>query len=225
MNLTPEPYTLEVAEVDWVAKALSTDAQRPVLTVAALAYYNGSAVLVATDTHRLHVLRLGSVEKEFPTKLIDLKRVLFEARHAKATHVRIAVDFSSVEVGRIREGKKAEAHFGPVSAPVFDTVTGTYPNFGRVIPETKRPVAEFFAINSKYLADATLLTRKNAFRGQLRNRERRDGHVQPRRSWREGNPEGLRHRQRRRVRRGGRGRTRPRCADRDRSGVRSGRVT
>lgn len=165
MNLTPEPYTLEVAEVDWVAKALSTDANRVVLTVAALAYYNGSAVLVATDTHRLHVLRLGSVEKEFPTKLIDLKRVLFEARYAKATHVRIAVDFSSVEVGRIREGEKnAEGDFGPVFAPVFDTVTGTYPSFGRVIPETKRPVAELFAINSKYLADATLLTRKNVFR-------------------------------------------------------------
>lgn len=163
MNLKPEPYTIELAEATWIAKALSADYHRPVLTVAALAFYDGAAVLVATDTHRLHVLRLGPVEKEFPTRLVDLRRIIFEARFAKATHIRLDVEDSEVTVGKIAKGGGL-ADPARIHAPVFDTVTGTYPTFSRVIPTSKRPVAELFAINSKYLADATELTRKNAFR-------------------------------------------------------------
>jgi DNA polymerase III sliding clamp (beta) subunit (PCNA family) len=169
MNLIHEPYTLEVAEVDWVEKALSTetDGTRAVLSVAALTYYKGAAVLVATDTHRLHVLRLGPVKEEFPTKLIDIRRVLFEARYAKATHVRIAVDLQEVSVGRLGSGKSPTFTGSKIFTPIFDTVQGNYPNIAKVMPERARPICEFFAINSKYLADATLLSRRNGFRTMM----------------------------------------------------------
>lgn len=152
-----EPYTIYLKEVDWVAKALSKDQSRPIMNVGALACYEGNAVLVATDTHRLHVLRLGPVEEEFPLKTIDLKRILFEARYAKATLIQIAGDLSSVEIGRIAK-RTNEPTFSPVFTPVINTVEGTFPNFARVIPLTKRPVSEFFSVNSKYLADATALS-------------------------------------------------------------------
>lgn len=159
-TIVTEPYIIERAEAEWVAKALSTDNRRPVLTMAAIAYYDGSAVLVATDNHRLHVLRLGNVEKEFPVVLFDIRRVLHEAKYAKATHVSISQDFSEVQIGR-QDGKRGGV-FGPVYAPVLGTVEGRYPDFVRVIPETKNPASAIFAINSRYLADATLLSRTNA---------------------------------------------------------------
>lgn len=163
MNLKPEPYTIELSEAAWVAKALSADSHRVVLTVAALAYHEGAAVLVATDTHRLHILRLGPVEKEFPVRLVDLRRIIFEAWFAKATHIRIDVEDAEVTVGKIAKGGGL-GDAARIHAPVFDTVTGTYPNFARVIPETKKQASDLFAINSKYLSDATELSRKNAFR-------------------------------------------------------------
>lgn len=163
MTLIPEPYYLTVSEVDWVARALSTDSHRRVLTVAALAYYDGEVVLVATDNYRLHLLRLGPVEAEFPWKLLDLRRVLFEARFYKATHIQIPRDFSEIIVGK-RDAMGNFEEMERIHAPVFDTVAMAFPNFPRVIPTTKRPVSEFFAINARYLADATLLSRQNAFR-------------------------------------------------------------
>ena len=43
MKRTSEPYTIELAEAAWVAKALSTDdSYRVVLTMAALAYLDGA---------------------------------------------------------------------------------------------------------------------------------------------------------------------------------------
>jgi hypothetical protein len=66
MKLEAEPFVITVAEADWVAKAVSTDAHRPVLTYAGLARWKGDAVLVGTDTHRLHVLRLGEAGETFP---------------------------------------------------------------------------------------------------------------------------------------------------------------
>jgi hypothetical protein len=164
-NIKSEPYVLKATEVEWVAKALSTDErQRTILTVGAIAYYDGSAVLVATDAHRMHIVRLGPVVAEFPVKLIDLRRVLLEANFAKATHVQISEDFSEVVVGKYVRGAKSDVIGVRIAAPVFDTVIGTYPHFSQVIPDTKRPVAELFAINSEYLADATWLAWKNKFK-------------------------------------------------------------
>jgi DNA polymerase III sliding clamp (beta) subunit (PCNA family) len=146
---------LTVQEVAWVERAVSKDGGRMILTKGAILYHEGDAVLVATDTHRLHVLRLGAVEKEFPVISIDLKRVLLEARFAKATHVTIRKDFTEVHVGKMYKG---EFQTTKIYAPVLSAGDG-YPFIARVIPTTKRPVSEFFAINCKYLADATLLAR------------------------------------------------------------------
>ncbi|MEQ1761595.1 MAG: hypothetical protein ABL984_00485 [Pyrinomonadaceae bacterium] len=164
MNLRKEPFILTTKEVDWLAKALSTDSYRLILTVGCLAYYKGSAVLVATDTHRLHVLRLGPVEAEFKSATVDFRRILFEARFAKANQVKIESDLSAVLVEKTapRSGKVETST--RIHAPVLDTVVGPYPNFGRVIPDTKRPVAELFSLNSKYLTEATLLSSNGAFR-------------------------------------------------------------
>lgn len=154
---------IEVRDAAWVAKALSPDSYRPVLSVAVIGCYKGSIVLVATDTHRIHMLRLGPVENEFPARLIDLRRVLFEARYAKATHIQIQLESSQVVVGRLAS-RGGLANSSLIHAPVFDTVKGTYPDYAKCIPETRRPVSEFFAINSKYLFDATEISRRDSFR-------------------------------------------------------------
>lgn len=163
MNLKTEPYIIELAEAAWVAKALSTDSKRAVLTMAALAYYEGAAVLVATDTYRLHILRLGPTEKEFPTRLVDLRRIIFEARYAKATHIWIDAEGEEVTVGKITRSDKFRSSTR-IYAPIFDTIAGTYPDFARVIPKTSRQASELFAINSKFLSDALELSRNHAFR-------------------------------------------------------------
>lgn len=177
--LKQEPFIIDIREAAWVTKALSKE--RRVLTFAAVANVGGSVVLAATDTHRLHMLRLGPVSDGFPlpemtsdmplqdvprsVKLIDLRRVLFEARYENATHIAIAQDLSEVLIGK--SGPKRTPAFGPVYAPVFPDGAGTFPLFARIIPNTKRPVAELFAINSRYLADATELSSRASNRTVL----------------------------------------------------------
>lgn len=177
MKLETEPFVISLAEATWLSKALSTDTHRPVLTLAALGNWDGSAVLVATDTHRLHVLRLGDVPEGYPlapmtravpfgdtaaaTKLLDLRRIIHEARYAKAKQIAISRNLCEVKVG---EADSKKSRWEPVYAPAFPEGVGSYPQFARVIPEGRRPVAELFAVNSRYLADATLLTREAAMR-------------------------------------------------------------
>lgn len=158
------PFTIKVDELAWIAKAISQDRDHPALRHALLAYYEGSAVLVATDTHRLHMLYLGPSE-EFAGKLIDIKRVVFEARYVKAKHVQIDIDSDRVMVGKLNKKSGSLNPSSLIHTPVFNTVGDKFPNFQKVIPDTKRPLSDLFAINSRYFIDATELSRKySAFR-------------------------------------------------------------
>lgn len=150
-----EPYTITIRELVYIARALGADNYRQILTQAALSHYEGHACLAATDTHRLHVLRLGPCEP-FENKTIDVKRILHEARFHKANEIQLLRDFSEVLLVA-RKGRYAPTH--PVYAPVFDTVQGPYPNWQRVIPANLEVAKELFAIDPRYLADATLLAK------------------------------------------------------------------
>ena len=160
MTLTKEPFTITKQEAQWVASALSRDTHREVLRYAALAYLNGETVLVSTDTHRLHILNLGG-NVEHALKLIDIRRVLLEASFVKASHIRIAKDFSEVEVGKVAQTKKHGDVFSQAFGILFPQTSSTFPNFERVIPTTKEPLNEFTAVNARYLIDATMLAAGN----------------------------------------------------------------
>lgn len=169
MNINNEPFfTITVAEAEWVAKALGDPyGNWPFLGYAALMRWNGDAILVATDTYRIHLLRLGQAGETYPlpeslgasademrtrAKLVDLRRVVMEARFAKAEYIGIAQDLSAFEVGTMPS--QGPPRFGPVHGPIFPGGVSTYLNYCSVIPETTRPVSEMFAINPKFLADA-----------------------------------------------------------------------
>lgn len=160
-------YELSLAEAKWIESAVSRDGHRKVLTVAALADYNGEVVIAATDTHRLHIVHLGTrAQKGFKPALLDIRRIVLEARFAKATHVEIASDLSAVTVKTVgKKGVVKEA--STIYAPVFDTVPGPYPNFVKVMPCEPKPPTEHFAINARYWSDATALAHTNAHRVTL----------------------------------------------------------
>lgn len=160
-DLQTEPYTLEVDELTWLCKALSNDPLRGDLQMAAIAHYDGSAVLVSTDTHRMHILRL-SPSTPFETQLIDIKRILFEARYAKAKDIQIDLNARQVTVGNLDKKTGALNPSTLIHTPVFNTIDAKFPKFQRVIPNTNRPVSDIFAINSRYLIDATELSRKHS---------------------------------------------------------------
>lgn len=155
MSLEPTPFIITVAELRWLCSALSRDTHRAVLGVGALAYHEGNAWLVATDTHRLHILNLGPIDEPFEQKVVDIRRILHEASFEGAKHVRLSRDLATVEVGR--EPSKKAGWYKPVWGPVFPEGHGPYPDFKRVMPAERRPIQEFFAINAKYLTDATAL--------------------------------------------------------------------
>jgi len=183
-------FVLTLAEAEWLASAFSTDTHRPVLTLAALGNWDGSAVLVATDRRRLHLLRLGDVPEGFPlepmtdetpigdtsksTKPLDLYRVICEARYNKAKHIAVSHDLCEVKVG---EADSKKSRWEPVYAPAFPEGVGSYPQFARVIPQTRRPVAELFAMNSHFLADATMLAREAAMKTVMWSEDARVGPI------------------------------------------------
>lgn len=161
-------YSLTIAEATWLCKALAPDrvarlagsvrAQRrsggsvatsPVLRKALLAHYNGDAVLVTTDAHRIHLLRLETATEPFPSRLVDISRVVAAARFARADTIEIIGD----EVHTTRRGGDRNRVYGPV---IDDSVAG-FPDFARVIPPDDQPPSELFAIDHRYLIDATAL--------------------------------------------------------------------
>jgi hypothetical protein len=125
-----------------------------VLQVAAIAYWKGFAVLVATDTHRMHLLILGAVSEEFAPVLFDVKRALFEARYMKAKEILIDRDMTRAFTV-IKNRKFMEAK--PIGADLFDAETKGFPIFARVIPTDEVTPCAFYRIKASYLRDALML--------------------------------------------------------------------
>jgi len=160
MKIIPEPCSVSKAEVSWLVRALARDCSPSILTYGAFIHFDGAANLVTSDTHRLHVLRLGP-SKPFETKLVDLRRLVFEMSYAKATTAWVDVLLSTFEIETF---VKNVVELGSVYANLFPTRLGTYPDVERVIPKTTRQASDVFAVNSRYFVDATVLSAVNAFR-------------------------------------------------------------
>lgn len=154
MSMIPEPYIITRAEAKWLAKALSTDNYRPALTYAYLFHHEGSAWIGTTDTHRLHMLKLGPCEP-FTTSLFGLWRVLIEAQFSSASHIAVSRDLKEITVGTVT---KKSSEFRKIDAPVFvhdDKLR--HINLAQVVPAGGGPLTDLFAMNPRYLADATAL--------------------------------------------------------------------
>lgn len=144
----PEYHFMSYREAQWIAMALYEPKDRPILSHAWLAHYDDAAYLVATDTHRMHMLRLCQSEA-FEPKSVDIRRIIAEAQLQGSVHISFAADFESVMVG---------GHtYSPVYGPVFPEFDGTHPNVSRVIPSVSTPPSQLFAINARYLQEAAWL--------------------------------------------------------------------
>lgn len=132
----------------WVARALATDKYRPVLCMAAIGYYDGHAWLVATDTFRMHMLKLGKVKEPFTAKVLNLRWLLHYASFfGLGSFLYINKDLGDIEFAIGSENKTMPPDMWPDDGY-------TYPSFERVIPKDRRLATEFSVLNPAYLADA-----------------------------------------------------------------------
>ena len=147
-------------QAQWIASAVAKNDSRPILQRAAIAYYQDHAVLVSTDTHRLHILYLKRVKEPFETFLLDIGRVVSESTRFGASRVEIDLDKQAVTLlaSRVRIGSEQ----APQSDSQFDNVlepsNDRYPCFEKAIPSKLYPLSEFYAINWEYFRDACALS-------------------------------------------------------------------
>ena len=165
-SIAGEPgCTISKKECEWLFKALSKDAHRPILSVAHVSIIDGVRYVVATDTHRVHVLNLGSSDWTAgdpilpgDRMLLDLRRILFEMRY----HGKDAYLVDDIAIIKADEDMLKNP---PLQVAGYSRVEGVYPPWERVIPkdnDEKKPLERPFdgelAINGRYLEDASQLS-------------------------------------------------------------------
>jgi DNA polymerase-3 subunit beta len=146
--------------VDSVAFAVSSDSHRAVLT-GVLFHFDGSVLtLVATDTHRLAVRKLLGLGEGKPFTAVVPEKAL---RAVKALPVSddevLTLRFSDSRMGVETAGSKV----------VTQLITGTYPNWERVVPgeHTRQWSVEVDQLAEK-VRRAMILARDNANRVRFR---------------------------------------------------------
>lgn len=155
--------SITTQEAKYLVNALTKDSCRPVLQQACLQCVDGEAILATTDTHRLHMIHCGASEAFAPV-LIDLKRLLFEARYYKHGLILIDSDAKSAytmdrpifwdpvmkenDLEKLWDLPKIQ-----VDTPVFDRSDKQFPNFAKVIPP-QTPLTVLAAFNWKYIVNA-----------------------------------------------------------------------
>ena len=149
-------YIATNREIEWLARAISHDPRSSRLWNGALAYYDGCAVLVTTDTFRMHMVKLGKCDRPFDAKIVDLKSVLSALREHKLDHAAFQLDQDVVQLYKQTiSGEMSQARF--VERCAQRDVGNPWVSFERAIPTTNRPVSEFFGMKSKYLTDALMI--------------------------------------------------------------------
>ena len=76
------PVAVTRQELEYLAAATSKNDHQHVLGFARLEAVNGRTYLVATDTHRMHVVKIS--DKTLPSALVDIKRVIHELKFIRA---------------------------------------------------------------------------------------------------------------------------------------------
>lgn len=152
-------FTISIQKLKWVRLALSTDSFRDILQSAAIQSVRGATYLAATDTHRLHIVKIADTETVNPTLLLDIKRVLHEAAFAGrgAQFVRFYFDLDGFDI--LGAAGKDQKVLDICGRKVL-TTSDKFPNWERVVPEASQPHdgrPGTLAINVKYLKDAGAL--------------------------------------------------------------------
>lgn len=156
LALELEPWKVPVAHAKWVQKAVSKDHSRRSVMKAALVHHDGAAWIAGTNTHRIHMLRLGECEP-FERRTIDLEWLLLQAKFHRADALRISRDFSHIQI-------EVNEHVIPAAGDCFPDC-GYVIDYSRAIPkDATRPVTEIYAINYKYLVDACSIANAEANR-------------------------------------------------------------
>lgn len=149
-ELAKEPFRLTLPEAVWLMKAASTDETRKVLLYANVRTLGGSVWLTTTDTYRLHMVNIGVSDLNLDY-LIDLRRMIHEAKFVKAESILIERDGSNATLAKT--GKKSE-RIWPIHSPWRMEDLGAYPCIERVIPMGKMVAPGELNVNPKYFFDA-----------------------------------------------------------------------
>jgi len=132
--------------IDWVIEAAATNAYRKALTDAAVVWIKGTSWLLATDTMRVHLVRLFKSEEHEVIK-VNLRRVRHEMKFVKANALILTMDNGQLshQIASIKWGKTDRESVEDIKAmpckvqqsycPILRATPDQYPNIPRVIPE------------------------------------------------------------------------------------------
>jgi hypothetical protein len=154
-------HKLSRSELDWVLRAAAPEAMgRAVLeSVLLCELTNGSLWMVATDTHRMHVLCLRAAEMEGGglhakwQTLLSAKALAGYAKMHKCASLVLSTQGKALVELVMRDGKNNGI---PVPLETVWGAAGTYPQWLRVVPDGVGEHVEPFAMNGKYVCDAML---------------------------------------------------------------------
>jgi len=132
--------------IDWVIKAASTDSCRRALTDAAVIWIKGTSWLLATDTRRVHLVRLFKSREHEPI-MVDLRRVRHEMKFVganaliltmdggKLSHEIAVIKWGKLDRDAVEDIKATPCKVQPSYSPILRESKEQYPNIPRVIPE------------------------------------------------------------------------------------------
>lgn len=161
---------IPVKAVNWVLKAASDDSSRKVLTDAAVVWIKGVSWLVATDAHRVHLVRLFKSD-EHENIMVNLRLLRHEMRfhgantlcltmlRGKLSHDFGYIKWRSSDYSAIEElGKRTYKGFIAYCPLIRGEEKHKYPNIAKVIPEKVSPSnGVTICVQPRYIADAMAL--------------------------------------------------------------------
>lgn len=165
----PNDVMIPIRCLKWLEKALSKENYHEALRYAHVSVFDGYLCLAATDTYRLHVLKVSKVteaqSEAFKPYLLDVRRAIHEMRFHKLTILCLnrekglaptEIGNSQIEYGIMdyKDTRKKDIGFKPLEVKLINEEGLAFVDWPRVIPEGSKPPTEIFAFNRKYLSDA-----------------------------------------------------------------------
>lgn len=150
-------FTISIDELSFLSRAAGNGA-RPAIKHAWIEFYEcGQVAIIATDTHRMHIVNLESGELAYPKAVkrsipLDVSMVFKYAKLHKAVDVLLLVDDASSSVDVVYRSKRGEKQ---EPAPIVEC-PGTPPNFLRIVPdyELMADMRCEFSMNPRYVVES-----------------------------------------------------------------------
>lgn len=134
------------SDLTWLASALSKDRSRPVMTLAHLIHHGGCAWLLSSDTHRLHVIKLGDAES-IPEMTLDIRMLLSDMTWHGSSGVQWK-DGKWILVEGRKLGDPPRVSEPP--SRYERAYAGNTPDWKKTVPLLPGPLKDVYAINWKY---------------------------------------------------------------------------